>query len=223
MAEESGKGIALVILGIVAIIAIVGLVLLFTGARKAAVGEFAVPGVKEYGGAIRGVYDPYSRAFTGRSLEFPSGTADPYSSQSSYDQTDVYSSYGQTAEGRGIQKVANVVTGECYNGVCGTAKTVDQKISYNRNNAETPSIQVTCEGINNANEDPSDDHLDQPTSFTRAADTYGGAWGSYCRLITDMLNTLYVTPDYALNDIKEAFDSSGVAMCCPSPGLGGLA
>ena len=66
VAEESGKGIALVILGIVAIIAIVGLVLLFTGARKAA-GEFAVPAVKEYGGAIRGVYDPYARAFPGRS------------------------------------------------------------------------------------------------------------------------------------------------------------
>ena len=46
MAEESsGKGIALVILGIVAIIAIVGLVLLFTGAKKAT-GEFAVPSVK---------------------------------------------------------------------------------------------------------------------------------------------------------------------------------
>ena len=223
MAEESGKGIALVILGIVAIIAIVGLVLLFTGARKAAVGEFAVPGVKEYGGAIRGVYDPYSRAFTGRSLEFPSGTADPYSSQSSYDQTGVYSSYGQTAEGRGLQKVANVVTGECFNGVCGTTKTADQKISYNRNNAQITSIQTTCEGIVRANEDASDDMLTQPTSFTRAADTYGGAWGSYCRLIPDILATLYVVPDYALNDVKQAFDSTGTAMCCPSPGLTGLA
>jgi len=73
VAEESGKGIALVILGIVAIIAIVGLVLLFTGARKAAVGEFAVPAAREYGGAIRGVYDPYSRAFSGRSIAYPSG------------------------------------------------------------------------------------------------------------------------------------------------------
>ena len=74
MAEESGKGIALVILGIVAIIAIVGLVLLFTGARKAAVGEFAVPSAKEYGGAVRGVADPYARAFSGRAYEFPSGS-----------------------------------------------------------------------------------------------------------------------------------------------------
>ena len=78
MAEESsGKGIALVILGIVAIIAIVGLVLLFTGAKKAT-GEFAVPSVKEYGGAIRGVYDPYSRAFTGRSYEYASGNVGTY-------------------------------------------------------------------------------------------------------------------------------------------------
>jgi hypothetical protein len=68
VAEESGKGIALVILGIVAVIAIVGLVLLFTGARKS-VGQFAVPAAKEYGGSIRGVFDPYSRAFSGRAGE----------------------------------------------------------------------------------------------------------------------------------------------------------
>ena len=66
MAEQNSKGIALVILGIVAIIAIVGLVLLFTGAGKAATGEFYVPVAKEYGGAIRGLADPYSRAFVGR-------------------------------------------------------------------------------------------------------------------------------------------------------------
>lgn len=46
MAEE-GKGIALTILGIVAVIAIVGLVLLFTGART---GQYAAPGTKIYGG-----------------------------------------------------------------------------------------------------------------------------------------------------------------------------
>ena len=81
MAEESGKGIALVILGIVAIIAIVGLVLLFTGARKAAVGEFAVPAAKEYGGAVKGVYDPISRAFSGRANEYPAGTTAEQSAQ----------------------------------------------------------------------------------------------------------------------------------------------
>ncbi len=221
MAEESGKGIALVILGIVAIIAIVGLVLLFTGARKAAVGEFAVPAAKEYGGAIRGVFDPISRSFSGRAKEFPSGEADPYSSASSYDQTGTFSSYGQTPGGEGLQKVADVVTGECFNGVCGTVKTVGQKISYNRNRAQIPSIQVSCEGIVRANEDPSDDTYTQPTSYNRAASTYGGAWSSNCRTIPQILQSLYVVPDYALNDILEAFDGSGVAMCCPSPALGG--
>jgi len=62
VAEEHGKGVALVILGIVAIIAIVGLVLLFTGARKAATGDFVAPNVKAYGGAILNEDMPYSRA-----------------------------------------------------------------------------------------------------------------------------------------------------------------
>ena len=105
MAEESGKGIALVILGIVAIIAIVGLVLLFTGARKAAVGEFAVPAAKEYGGAIRGVSDPYSRAFSGRAREFPSGNVEPFSAQwpGSAGVQVGGSSYGGTSGPRGEQ------------------------------------------------------------------------------------------------------------------------
>jgi len=94
VAEESGKGIALVILGIVAIIAIVGLVLLFTGARKAATGEFVVTAPKEYGGAIKGVYDPYSRAFAGRAYQFPTGP-------------QIYSGLGEE-----MQKVAWEVTGE---------------------------------------------------------------------------------------------------------------
>jgi hypothetical protein len=53
MAEE-GKGIALAILGIVAVIAVVGLVLLFRGAT----GQFAAQG-KVYGGALRGEEFPY--------------------------------------------------------------------------------------------------------------------------------------------------------------------
>ncbi len=212
MAEESGKGIALVILGIVAVIAIVGLVLLFTGARKAAVGEFAVPAAKEYGGAIRGIYDPYARAFPGRSYEFPAGTAEPYSYESSYDKSGVYSGLGKIQ-----QKVAPVVYGET-----GTPKTVSQKLSYNRNDAEIPSIQVTCEGIVLANEDPSDDNLKQPESYNQALSRFGNNYGSVCRDIPTILNTLYVVPDYGLDDIKEAFDSSGVALCCPSSGATGL-
>ena len=80
--NESGRAIALVILGIVAVIAIVGLVLLFTGAKKAAVGEFAVPAPKLYGGAIREVQFPYSREFVGKAVgvnEYESGAVGVYS------------------------------------------------------------------------------------------------------------------------------------------------
>lgn len=64
MAEES-KGIALAILGVVAVIAIVGLVLLFAGANT---GDVALPQYnKVYGGAIKGVALPYGegRAISG--------------------------------------------------------------------------------------------------------------------------------------------------------------
>jgi len=95
--EESGKGIALVILGIVAIIAIVGLVLLFTGAKKAAVGEFVVSAPKEYGGAIRGVMDPNARAFSGRAYEYPSGMVEPFEGQSEGRAGAWRASYGDIA------------------------------------------------------------------------------------------------------------------------------
>ena len=115
MAEESGKGIALVILGIVAIIAIVGLVLLFTGARKAAVGEFAVPAAKEYGGAIRGVADPDSSAFIGRSYEFPSGasgdTGEKFSGLGGpgYLQPIAETQYGENVPARAVSSQTNTV------------------------------------------------------------------------------------------------------------------
>jgi len=113
VAEESGKGIALVILGIVAIIAIVGLVLLFTGARKnAAVGEFAVSAAKQYGGAVRGAYDPYAGAFSGRAHEYPAGTVPELAAQD-YGRAGVNTAMGGQAfgenvdpAGRGVQNVA---------------------------------------------------------------------------------------------------------------------
>lgn len=73
MTDESGRAIALVILGIVAVIAIVGLVLLFTGAKNAATGEFYAPGAKEYGGDIRGVYAPLARWDVGGKTYYTSG------------------------------------------------------------------------------------------------------------------------------------------------------
>src|SRR3989338_11647504 len=57
MAEENGRGVALAILGIVAVIAIVGLVLLFSGAKKTA--QVAQGLDKEYGGSLKDVEYPY--------------------------------------------------------------------------------------------------------------------------------------------------------------------
>ena len=53
---EANKGIALTILGVVAVIAIVGLVLLFTGAGT---GKYTVQASNVYGGAMKEVPYPY--------------------------------------------------------------------------------------------------------------------------------------------------------------------
>lgn len=128
MAEQSGKGIALVILGIVAIIAIVGLVLLFTG-YKGASGQFAVPAEKAYGGAIRGVLDPYSRAFAGRA--FNQDTLYPTDAEGV-----VYSAQGSTGKG------SPVAHGD-YSGP--TGEQTDMRKSFERDDREVAS--VTCERV----------------------------------------------------------------------------
>ncbi len=79
MTDESGRAIALVILGIVAVIAIVGLVLLFTGAKKSATGEFYAPGAKEYGGELRGVFAPLARWDVGGKTYYGSGETGTWS------------------------------------------------------------------------------------------------------------------------------------------------
>ncbi len=71
MAED--KGISLTILGVVAVIAIVGLVLLFTGAGT---GGYVAPGNKVYGGAIQEKPYPYLQ---GRKVSGVAG--DQYSAQ----------------------------------------------------------------------------------------------------------------------------------------------
>jgi len=123
MVEDTSKGIALVILGIVAIIAIVGLVLLFTGAKKAA-GEFAVVAPKEYGGAIQGVALPYAR-------EFAAGKA--YA-----DDYGEYSSAGETGR-------------SAYEGTQAMTASGDIHITYNRADVSTPvfvgnNCQILTEG-----------------------------------------------------------------------------
>ncbi len=229
MAEESGKGIALVILGIVAIIAIVGLVLLFTGAKKAAVGEFAVPGAKEYGGAVRGVYDPISRSFSGRASDNPN-LVNTFNDGSWYQATDYdpYSSLGQTAAGQGIQKVAPVVYGET-----GTAKTSFVESTYGRNYASTPSAQTACDGIVRYNADPSDDMFSTGRSANdvsargwtvvtdgRIVDGQGQTVGS---TLERLRNIQYQVNGWALDDILTAYHATGTFACTIDPQLGGLA
>lgn len=73
MAEESGRGVALAILGIVAVIAIVGLVLLFSGAKKTA--QVSAGLDKVYGGALKDVEYPYleGRTIGGGAATTPEG------------------------------------------------------------------------------------------------------------------------------------------------------
>jgi hypothetical protein len=198
VAEQNSKGIALVILGIVAIIAIVGLVLLFTGAKKAATGEFYVPTAKEYGGAVRGLSDPYSRAFVGRSVEFPSGVSGEY-----MDKQGTYSGLG-----REQQKVANTVTGEK-----GTVKTVSTPISYNRNLAQIPSMQTSCLGWGKmlcelgVRED-----LCGKTLVDLTAQQAQG-WQGEVIPVDQIEQILYQVPYYGLNDVKTAFKGMGHLSC----------
>jgi hypothetical protein len=52
---EEGKGVSMAILGIVAVVSVVGLVMLFTGATA----NVAAPAQKIYGGALQGEEFPY--------------------------------------------------------------------------------------------------------------------------------------------------------------------
>ncbi len=201
MAEESSKGVALVILGIVAVIAIVGLVLLFTGAKKAT-GEFAVPGAKEYGGSIRGVNDPYSRAFTGRALDYPSDMVGNYAGQ-----------------GNVPNKVAEAVYGESP-----YKKTVQSSDSttFNRQWEEIPSV-VACQWL---------DFLTGNRGFGTAASVQEAtsymAQGRSCADM-DTLNAVDLQVEagnYGLSAenvakmVSEA-QADGAAYCCQNPGLTG--
>ncbi len=210
MAEESGKGIALVILGIVAIIAIVGLVLLFTGARKAAVGEFAVPAAKEYGGAIRGVYDPYSRAFSGRAREYPSGLVEPFSAQ--------------WPGSAGV-----LVGGEAYGGTHDPrSEQYQERVSYNRQREEIPSI-AGCELISELTF--GDKRYGTPAEASQEFTAYGGY--QKCIVLEEfkLADPYVIAQQYGLDRDKvlsgqsavvQAFHKSPYA-CCLNPTVGGLA
>ncbi len=126
MTNESGRAISLVILGIVAVIAIVGLVLLFTGAKNAAVGEFAVPAAKVYGGAIQEIWNPYSRQFAGKAVElgendYYSGVVGEYSSGSYPQYQDIgkegsvlgTSGQPEATYHNAINQIATILGGSC--------------------------------------------------------------------------------------------------------------
>lgn len=202
MAEESGKGIALVILGIVAIIAIVGLVLLFTGAKKAT-GEFAVQAPKQYGGAIEGVTTPYDRAFTGRSFTFPSGEEDPFSGLGGEQvkKGGTEATYGEQS----YQKA------EQYE----TAK------SYERAREQTPGFQTTCQRLSYLS-----GYGDRYTEPAEASNEIPGYTylGRDCKSVSELLSVVYrVNPDqYGLaRDTVAQYKSIGEAECCEAPSLQG--
>ncbi len=75
----SKKGIGATVLGIVLIVLAVALIGLFylksapreAPAEQTPTGYFALPAQKEYGGAIRGIVTPGTRAFPGRAAEMP--------------------------------------------------------------------------------------------------------------------------------------------------------
>lgn len=200
MAEQSGKGVALVILGIVAIIAIVGLVLLFTGARKAAVGEFVLPAAKEYGGAIEGVMDPYSRAFSGRAREYPSGNVEAFSGQwpGSAGVMVGGESYGGTSEPRGEQ--------------------YDYRKTYERALTEIPS-KAACSFMAERTGMP---QFTEPASVQE----YNAylSLGRACVRVTDLLSELDVVDPDAYGRARELLgntQSIGVTYCCEAPTLQG--
>jgi len=229
VAEESGKGIALVILGIVAIIAIVGLVLLFTGAKKAATGEFAVPGVREYGGALRGVYDPYARTFTGRSYDYQGTGEAGWMGQENLDKR--YSSIGIIGDDgyANYRGGSTVHYGEDSDQL---RATVTQAASYNNADQEVPSEITACTGTGLASLDPSYATWTQPMSANQVssrgwsanADGYiVNSAGQVSGITVEKMKAIYFrTPWYGLDRSIVAYDSTGTFACTVPPGLGGL-
>jgi hypothetical protein len=219
VAEESGKGIALVILGIVAIIAVVGLVLLFTGARKA-VGEFAVPGVKEYGGAIKGIWDPNSRAFVGRSFEF-----DAQGNYMGSGNTEYY--MGQYAGTAGVQQGGQAygdISGFSDQGVpFGRGEQNENYMTYNRQNNKIPTALTTCNQLSKNAGKYSKVNLNEglyPVSANVQQYNDYVAMGRSCVATTSLLSSVLVVHpnDYGLaREVYDGLDSLGVKFCCAIP------
>lgn len=225
MTEQNSKGIALVILGIVAIIAIVGLVLLFTGAKKST-GEFVVPVAKEYGGAIKGVASPYDRAFVGRSYDWDaSGINEELSGYGDmgdrgYAGGAVYMPYGENPEQTHKKTESFAISsdklqqnfnpsqgyGKACQGASETAKTLV-------NHPELQKFAKYTEFKSNKRVNP---------SYAKDGVQYGvGDQGEECVLANDMLSYIGAKSRGATSmGLTYSLDNDGrPAYCCVNVGL----
>lgn len=127
MAEE-GRGVALAILGIVAVIAVVGLVLLFTGATA----KVSAPFQKVYGGVHYGEEFPYlvSRSSGG----YASTPGEPPAPDASYSPAGFYT------EDPGVELQEDA---EFYGE---RARGTDSFTTYNRQPYYVPSGQICAAG-----------------------------------------------------------------------------
>jgi len=210
VAEES-KSIALVILGIVAVIAIVGLVLLFTGARKGATGEYYV-GAKEYGGAIKGIMEPYARAYSGKAW-------DRNYANSQFGNLQ-FSATGSTGKG------ASLGQSQTYGDYGGKTST-SVGLSYARDSSQVPSAQTSCAGLGIAMSASTDPQVqafgDYLTQFTQPAslNQYYNQYGpENCIKLSDLpavVGTIVNenNPGYALyTGIVDDLQQTGDFACC---------
>jgi len=195
VAEEHGKGVALVILGIVAIIAIVGLVLLFTGARKAATGDFVAPSVKAYGGAIldESAVERSARAgYAGSASQFYA---------------------------RGIGSAGVGAGGQCYGDSCTPEQVISsQNTLYNDEQRNNPA-SWTCTTMARLSGLP---QLSEPSSAQEAQN--GMQMGRQCVAIQDLVSVANQVDENSYGTTRDAVEyakSLGVSHCCEAPGLSG--
>ncbi|RMD57811.1 hypothetical protein D6825_02840 [Candidatus Woesearchaeota archaeon] len=183
------KIINYVILGMVSILAVVGLVVLFSSASA-----FTVPAAKTYGGAIKGAKAPYSREFPGKAYEFPSGYDARYAAQ-----------WGGRA---GV-----MIGGQAYGEKIGP-RAVSRGSTYSRGLTEIPSWLTTCTQIAYLSNVP---YLTEPADVNEALSYM--AMGRKCARVDELRSLAYVVKKNELARSQGVFEyakSLGVAFCCES-------
>lgn len=186
------KTAAYIFLALVACAAVLGFVWLYSPA-----GFYTVPAAKEYGGAIKGISDPYARAFSGRAMEFPSGATAEYAAQ-----------YPGSA---GVS-----TSGKAYGDYSGP-RAVQQSATYKRSRPRTPSYLTTCQMMADLSGMPL---YGQPAGTSEAA-SYA-AMGRSCMPVTSMRSVaVEVRPNqWALaENLYEYAKSIGVSHCCTDASL----